>query len=121
MTEQESFTCPRCGRTSYHPEDIRWGYCGNCHDYTRAERTERSILFDTSLPWLRQPEHDHVLSCPGCWSWQLHYTDQVATEWPDGLKAFEDMVEAILREHVGKECSAPQLVHFLAKQRGLIR
>lgn len=28
----ESFTCPNpdCGKTSYHPEDIREGYCGNC-------------------------------------------------------------------------------------------
>jgi hypothetical protein len=29
-----AFTCPRCGRTSYHPEDARQGYCGACHDWT---------------------------------------------------------------------------------------
>ena len=29
-----SFTCPRCGMTSYNPNDIREGYCGNCHDWT---------------------------------------------------------------------------------------
>jgi hypothetical protein len=29
-----SFTCPVCWRTSYHPEDEKWGYCGNCHDFT---------------------------------------------------------------------------------------
>lgn len=29
-----SFTCPRCSRTSHHPEDERHGYCGNCHDFT---------------------------------------------------------------------------------------
>jgi ribosomal protein L37E len=28
------FTCPRCGMTSYNPNDIREGYCGNCHDWT---------------------------------------------------------------------------------------
>lgn len=28
------FTCPRCLRTSYHPEDRREGYCGACHDFT---------------------------------------------------------------------------------------
>jgi len=29
-----SFTCPRCGAVSYHPEDVRHGYCGRCHDWT---------------------------------------------------------------------------------------
>jgi ribosomal protein L37E len=31
----QAFTCPRCGMTSHHPGDIREGYCGNCHDWTR--------------------------------------------------------------------------------------
>lgn len=34
MTEQPSITCPQCGMTSYNPHDIRWGYCGMCHDFT---------------------------------------------------------------------------------------
>ena len=29
----ESITCPRCGMTSYNPNDVREGYCGNCHGY----------------------------------------------------------------------------------------
>jgi len=33
----ESFTCPRCGMTSYNPHDIAEGFCGNCHDWTREE------------------------------------------------------------------------------------
>jgi hypothetical protein len=34
-----SITCPVCNRTSYHPEDIRHGYCGHCHAYTtQAQR-----------------------------------------------------------------------------------
>ena len=28
---QPSITCPLCGRTSYHPQDIKHRYCGNCH------------------------------------------------------------------------------------------
>ena len=30
MTE-ESYTCPKCGMTSYHPEDVKHEYCANCH------------------------------------------------------------------------------------------
>ena len=33
--EPESFTCPRCGMTSHSPDNVREGYCGNCHDWTR--------------------------------------------------------------------------------------
>lgn len=39
-----SFTCPRCGRTSYNPNDVDEGYCGSCHDWTRDEnaRSDRT-------------------------------------------------------------------------------
>ncbi len=26
--------CPVCGCWSAHPEDIKTGYCGNCHEFT---------------------------------------------------------------------------------------
>jgi hypothetical protein len=29
-----SFTCPKCWRTSYHPEDERFEFCGFCHEFT---------------------------------------------------------------------------------------
>jgi len=31
-------TCPRCGLTSYNPNDVVEGYCGNCHDWTGNDR-----------------------------------------------------------------------------------
>jgi ribosomal protein S27AE len=37
-----SFTCPDCGATSYHPEDVRHGYCGRCHAFT-GEDTSRVL------------------------------------------------------------------------------
>ena len=33
-SQQAQVTCPRCGMTSYNLNDIREGYCGNCHDWT---------------------------------------------------------------------------------------
>lgn len=33
---QPSITCPKCGLTSYNPNDIEHGYCGFCHDWTRG-------------------------------------------------------------------------------------
>jgi hypothetical protein len=35
---EAGFTCPRCGRTSYHPRDRAEGYCGACHDWTGEPR-----------------------------------------------------------------------------------
>lgn len=32
-----SITCPRCRRTSWNPNDVREGYCGYCHDWTRPD------------------------------------------------------------------------------------
>jgi hypothetical protein len=34
MADVESFTCPRCGITSWNPNDVREGYCGACHAWT---------------------------------------------------------------------------------------
>ncbi len=31
-----SFTCPRCGMQSFNRNDVIYGYCGRCHDFTRT-------------------------------------------------------------------------------------
>jgi hypothetical protein len=33
LARVEGFTCPDCGMTSRNPEDIRYRYCGSCHQY----------------------------------------------------------------------------------------
>ena len=33
----QNITCPKCGMTSYHPVDIKEGYCDQCHDWTGAK------------------------------------------------------------------------------------
>lgn len=46
---QAAFTCPRCSRTSHHPEDLRQGYCGACHDWTGdAARVAVTELLNTA-------------------------------------------------------------------------
>lgn len=35
-------TCPVCGRTSWHPEDVRHGYCGACHAHTSPPAHDRT-------------------------------------------------------------------------------
>ena len=35
MTETAAaITCPCCGITSHHPQDVEQGYCGLCHWWT---------------------------------------------------------------------------------------
>ena len=33
LPRPKSITCPKCGKTSWHPKDILEGYCGNCHEF----------------------------------------------------------------------------------------
>lgn len=72
------------------------------------------------------PEQEHVLSCPACWSWQLHWAPSVALHWgvwrngSFDMSAFEEVLEEILREHVTTTCTSPRLLMTLAKERGII-
>lgn len=45
-----SIVCPRCGRASYHPEEVRQGYCGNCHDWTSQPQAEPTQNLDITSP-----------------------------------------------------------------------
>lgn len=59
-TPVAGFTCPRCRRTSHHPDDIRNGYCGACHDYTGADdlsALETLVGSAPPLPWV-MPDPD---------------------------------------------------------------
>ena len=45
--KQPSITCPQCGRTSYHPQDIRHAYCGWCHQWHDTMETNQMTLVPT--------------------------------------------------------------------------
>lgn len=34
----KSITCHRCGKTSFHLEDVRNRYCGHCHVFNDYEK-----------------------------------------------------------------------------------
>ena len=40
--QQPSITCPVCGMTSYHPRDIKEGFCGKCDDWTTPRGGSRT-------------------------------------------------------------------------------
>ena len=65
--EEKSYTCPGCGMTSYHPEDVRHQYCGNCHrTRDELERTQGRTAMEKLTP-----EDDKLLKggeCPKCHS-----------------------------------------------------
>ena len=74
-----SFTCPRCGMTSYNPNDIREGYCGNCHDWTSPDWTVqadgyRLVIEDGAMTGLAYDEFP--------WLWgDPRYNDATVYSW----------------------------------------
>lgn len=39
---QEGIECQCCGRTSWHPDDVKYRYCGFCHtDHSLEELKEQ--------------------------------------------------------------------------------
>ena len=73
-----------------------------------------------NIGWLTQ---EHIMRCPGCERWQLHYTwmalsDLISWTVPGSahepldaaMKGPEECIEVILRDHVAHECPAPRKV-----------
>lgn len=62
---------------------------------------------------------ESVLSCPACWSWQLHYNGAALVL--DGTfkhaKELDAVIESLLRDHVGRECPNPRLIQILLRDR----
>jgi hypothetical protein len=47
----DAITCPRCGMTSWNPNDVRERYCGNCHAYhDDMPSAEPGLLADVTPP-----------------------------------------------------------------------
>lgn len=67
-----SITCPKCGRTSYNPNDIEQGYCGYCHDWVTARVGPKP-------EWAKDKSLVKVRSCPlpGCGMMWWEHDDSV--------------------------------------------
>jgi hypothetical protein len=88
MTGSPSFTCPRCGAVSHHPDDIREGYCGRCRDWT-------------GLPaWLEQMPLDSPEHIRSAWSMAGHPAVRGRLRGADGLDRDQQdaVIEAMRRK-----------------------
>jgi len=39
----DAFRCSVCEMVSYHPDDIEFGYCGHCHEFTGDGPIARAV------------------------------------------------------------------------------
>ena len=43
-SDGRSITCLVCGRTSWHPEDVRQLYCGYCHQFHTLNSLTKQLV-----------------------------------------------------------------------------
>lgn len=96
-----SITCPKCEMTSYHPDDIKNRYCGNCHQFHDDMKTKE---YDDLLPVSLYEALDgvyHLLD---------RHNDEIATF--DRSMEFTDMerIVTLINKH-------PGLVNALPRKR----
>lgn len=63
------YTCPRCGTTTYHPDNIEQGFCDECQNWTRIRRyATLRAAHDVALPaewvgrWFDRSSLDNMLN-----------------------------------------------------------
>jgi hypothetical protein len=50
----EAYTCPKCDRISYNPNDVFYGYCGNCHEFNEPLTFAEAMM--TEADWIKAYE-----------------------------------------------------------------
>ena len=67
---EPSITCPVCDMTSHNPNDVTYGYCGNCHAFTGAHPAmlTRPLPFDEVESGMYFDRQGHPISFPR-WVW----------------------------------------------------
>ena len=54
VDEYPSITCPFCDMTSYHPKDIQYRYCGNCHNFHDRIREKEDELLKKAVSLMQK-------------------------------------------------------------------
>jgi hypothetical protein len=67
-----SITCPSCGMTSWNENDVREGYCGNCHDWTQSPL----LAIPLTHTWPADPAERSLAI-------RKHIDELVPVVWPD--------------------------------------
>jgi hypothetical protein len=72
-----AITCPVCHLTSYNPNDIREGYCANCHDWTFDFSAEGgvSVCPICGRQWHVSPVDDCMVPACGCFGHDVFATN----------------------------------------------
>ncbi len=47
----ESVTCPECKKTSFHPEDVKQKYCGNCHEFHDFLKMKKTLIPEDKISY----------------------------------------------------------------------
>lgn len=69
----ESITCPKCGRTSHHPLDVKFRYCGNCHQYHDLILRQFGLTESESknyIAWINADDNEKRSREAGTVGWQ---------------------------------------------------
>lgn len=107
----DSITCPRCGRTSWNPNDVREGYCGACHEWTNAgswpakvgTAMHEAAEWATSQQAAHQPSEewramvkrgaDFCRRNPAAWSQSVRYSDSLIAQGVERDEAVRQALE----------------------------
>lgn len=91
VAEGRAITCPVCFATSHNPNDIREGFCGNCHDWTsrpldrRVPRRHNAhhCAVCTAAQWRDLDGSGTRFACERKGTWTLRHLQTAPVNRPD--------------------------------------
>ena len=113
-----SFTCPKCGMESHHPDDARHGYCVACREFTlRAfldevvDSEDRVLVFATGIVW-----EGHIVSASSAGADAIVRPAGLEGEFKNVRWLLEE-IEEIARKDAGDEDQEDPLQKYARRLR----